>query len=331
MKNNLARKAALFSLLAAPLAIVSCGGGGNPPLCPTEVSDPAACVFNPPVTINPGGTAGGVLFTTAPQQVTLDAGSDATYRVSGGTGGYVATSGNANVVRAVANASSVTLTAVSPGTSQIAIVDSTGGRITVSVTVLAQGAGGSPLFLTPGELTIGNCTSRVPFIFQGGVPPYTVFTSDNFNVPVTAALQLADGRSYFFADIKYALSPGTIVLGSVEASLTVLDSQSRSSVSTITTPLELFQPCPSNPLLKVFPESANFRTSEVLAFQVSGGPAVAASPTVTFADAGVATVVAVSPTTVTVRAVATARASTLMTLATADGQRATVVINVLPQ
>jgi hypothetical protein len=185
------------------------------------------------------------------------------------------------------------------------------------------------LTLAPSALTIGNCTTRIPFIFSGGLGPYSIFTSDNFNVPASAALPLDDIRSYFFADVRYP-PPGTITIDDpAVATLTVLDSQARTAVATITTPMR-GGACPANPLLKVFPETANFRTSDILAFQISGGPAVAATPTVTFADAGVADVVAADATNVTVRAIAAVRATTLMTIATADGQRASVVLNVLP-
>jgi hypothetical protein len=193
----------------------------------------------------------------------------------------------------------------------------------------SPGPGPVALTLAPSSLTIGNCTTRIPFIFSGGVGPYSIFTSDNFNVPASAALPLDDIRSYFFADLRYPPLGGPAVPNPVVATLTVLDSQARSAVATITTPLR-DNACPANPLLKVFPETANFRTSEILAFQISGGPTVAATPTVTFADAGVAELVAADAASVTVRAVAAVRATTLMTIATADGQRASVVLNVLP-
>jgi hypothetical protein len=181
------------------------------------------------------------------------------------------------------------------------------------------------LSVAPSALTIGNCTTRIPFIFSGGVGPYTIFTSDNFNVPVSTALVLDDVRFYFFADIRYPVGRDPD-----PATLTVLDSQSRTAIATIRTP-RTFDSCPMNPLLKVFPETANFRTSEILAFQVSGGPPRTETPEVTFADAGVAELVAASAATFTVRAVAAVRATTLMTVATADGQRSSIVINVLPQ
>ena len=60
------------------------------------------------------------------------------------------------------------------------------------------------LSLAPRSLTVGDCTTNIPFIFSGGVGPYTVFTSDNFNVPVASPLQLGVGNSFYFtASVEY--------------------------------------------------------------------------------------------------------------------------------
>jgi hypothetical protein len=313
--NNLFATGILASALAA------CGGGDAPLVCTAEMH-PVTC-------LSPTGTASGPLFTTAPADVTLDAGAATTFTVSGGTPPYTATSGNTNVVTASISGNTLSVTSVSPGSTSVTVVDSLGSRLDIGLTVLAQGQGGQPLSLTPAALTIGNCTTRVPFIFRGGIAPFTVFTSNNFNVPVSSALPLADGRSYFFADVRYPPIIPPPDERTFVATLTVLDSQSRSAVVTVTTPVRATDICPANLLLQVLPESANFRRTEILTFQVSGGPSPAAVPKVTFADAGIAEVVSVSATTVNVRAVGVG--ATLMTIESGDGQRASVVINVLPQ
>src|SRR5689334_8691550 len=59
-----------------------------------------------------------------------------------------------------------------------------------------------PLSVAPAALTIGDCTTNIPFIFSGGVPPYTIYTSDNFSVPVGSPMQLDANRLYFTATIK---------------------------------------------------------------------------------------------------------------------------------
>jgi hypothetical protein len=304
VKETFARNVLMPALLACSMLAVSCGGGDE---------------------IQPGGQ----LFTTAPVALTLNTGSTATYKVNGGTPVYAASSGNTDIARVSLDGPNLSITAVSAGSVPITIVDSAGSKVTINLTAQASGAQqgtGGPLSLSPAALTIGNCTTRVPFIFNGGVAPYTIFTSDNFNVPVSSPLSLGDGRFYFFADVHYALqqfpTPTTV------ATLTVLDSESRVATASITTPTQL-QACSSNPLLVVLPETANFRTSEVIAFQIFGGSS-SSNPTVTFADAGVAQIVSVSPTTVTIQAVSSVRATTLMTIAIGN-QRASVVVNVLPQ
>jgi hypothetical protein len=294
------KKFFLAAIAASCLALISCGGG-----------DPV--------------TQGGALFTNAPAQSTLDAGASTTFRVNGGNLPYRATSGNPNIVQARQSGTDLSLTAVSPGTTTVSVVDAQGQRVDLQVSVLPLGQSVVALTLTPDALTVGNCTTRLPFLFSGGTPPYTVLTSDIFSAPVSSALDLAPGRSYFFADLKFPLGSGGLV------TLTVLDSQSRTVVSRVTA-IPSSQPCPSNPLLLVSPESANFRLTEILAFQISGGPTRTVPPTmpiVTFSDGGVAEVVSLSDTTINVQA--RRPGPTLMTVATADGQRASIVINVLPQ
>ena len=184
------------------------------------------------------------------------------------------------------------------------------------------------LAVAPASITIGNCTTGVPFIFRGGQPPYTVFTSNNFAVPVSAPLPLDANRSYFFADVHFAPTTDPDRRIEITSTVTVLDSQSQTAAATITTPVTFDGCTPNRPPFEALPESANFRTSEERVFDLSGGSG--AVPTVTFADVGVARVVSVSASQVRVQAVATTSASTLMTIAD-GGQRTSVVINVLPQ
>ncbi|MDP3760027.1 MAG: hypothetical protein Q8R01_05870 [Ramlibacter sp.] len=307
MSTILHRSILVAAMLAIPLALPGCGGGGDTP-------------FNPDA----------ALFTTAPAQVTLDAGATVSYRLNGGTPLYSASSGNPNVVRATTDGLSVNLTGLTPGSAMVSIADSAGSKLSFNVTVVTPGFNG-PLAVTPASLSVGNCTTRVPFIFNGGTAPFRVLTTNNFSAPVSSPIALGDGRHYFLADFAYGpvQTPGGIAVV-VPSTLTVLDSQGHSATSDVSTSIT-DSPCPTNPLFLVSPESADFRTSEILAFQLSGGSTTPTVPTVTFADSGVAQVISVSATNVVVQAVSAVRATTLMTVANADGQRASVVIRVLPQ
>jgi hypothetical protein len=332
------RRAVYGATILSSTLIVACGGGSEVPLCTASARE---CVFNPPALTRPSAVSSTAsLAIDAPDQVALDAGSTATYRVRGGAGGYTVASGNTGVVRGTVEGGTLSLVGVSPGKADVAVVDSSGAKRTVQVSVLAQGSGGSPLSLTPGDLTLGNCTTGVPFIFRGGVGPFTIYTNDNFSLPVSAPLRLDAERFYFFVDTRYraVTEPVTVSFDDVPSILTVIDSQSRTATATVTTRVTR-DACPSNPLFKASPESATFRTSEIRAFQLTGGSA-AAPVSVTFSDpspapAGltgpVVEVVSVTPTTLTVRARATVAATTLMTILGTDGQRTSVVLNVLPQ
>ncbi|MDO8718339.1 MAG: hypothetical protein Q7K20_05065 [Polaromonas sp.] len=278
----------------------------------------------------------GSLFTTAPTAVTLNAGTAVTYGVGGGTPPYTATSGNTNVGKASMSGTTLSLSSVAAGTSPVVVVDAVGKTVNIKLTVLAQGQTGAPLSLTPGALTIGDCTTNIPFVFTGGVAPYTVFTSDNFSVPVSSALPLGP-NSYFTASIK-ALNPGNILSTftptSYTAVLTVLDGQSRSATSTITVP-SVHVTCPDNPLLQISPSSANFRPTEILAFQVAGGPlpavppAVPKVPQINFSDPAVASVV-LNNDGISFNIQALKVGITLMTVTTSDGQSSNVTLTVLP-
>jgi len=330
--------------LISPLALVACGGGDGPAVCSNPNPAVCAAVGSAPASSTNNTTIdnmnAGSLFTTAPTAVTLNAGTVVTYGVGGGKPPYTATSGNTNVGKASMSGTTLSLSSVAAGTSPVVVVDSVGKTVNIALTVLAQGQAGTALSVAPGALTIGDCTTNVPFIFSGGVPPYTVFSSDNFRVPVSSPLKLDEslGSYYYTATIQYGTSlltnTGAVSFTNplLPATLTILDSQSRTATVKVTTEA-IGTPCPLNPLLKVIPESANFRASEIRSFQVTGGPTPAKAPIVTFADPAVAKHVPVSDTEFNVQAVesVTVPRTTLMTVVTADQQRTSVVITVLPQ
>jgi len=336
--------------LLSPLALVACGGGdSNECFSP----DPARCTVaaNTSTTGSANNntntnTNAGTLFTTAPTAITLNAGSGVSYGIGGGTPPYTANSGNTNVGKASVSGTTLSLNSIAAGTSPIVVVDSVGKTVNIALTVVAQGQEGKTLSVAPGAITVGNCTTNVPFIFSGGTGPYTVFSSDNFSVPVSSPLALdpAVNSSYFTATVKYSrealiqLAPNP-----VSSTLTILDSQSRTATVIVTTPTLPIptgpEACPSNPLLRIFPESGNFRESEIRSFEVvegltPGGPLAVIS----FSDPSVAKsfpVSLVSPFTFKVQAEplrpGAVSATTLMTVEGANGQRSSIVITVLPQ
>lgn len=317
---------AVASMSGATLAIKGVASGEAPILVVDSLGKSVSIALTVSAATSVEVTA---LYTTAPSSITLKTGVDATYTVAGGLPPYTATSGNVGVATALMSGSMLTIGSLAAGSAPIVIVDSAGKTIEITATVLAQGNAGQPLSLAPGALTIGDCTTNIPFVFSGGIAPYTVFTSDNFSVPVSSALPLGD-KSYFTASIK-ALNPKNIIkpeAAPYTAVLTVLDSQSQSVTSEITVPA-VHVTCPDNVLLQISPSSANFRPSEILAFQLAGGPSPAALPSISFSDPTVA-VVALNTSGTSFSIQALKAGTTLMTVTTSDGQKSNVTLTVLP-
>ena len=285
--------------------------------------------------LNPGGgntqagaAAISTLFTTAPSKITLASGGSANYTIGGGTAPYTATSGNTAVATATASGTNLAISSTSAGLAPVAVVDSTGKTITIDVTVLAKGQTGTALSIFPATINAGDCTTNIPFVFTGGTAPFTVLTSDNFGVPVSTALPLGSD-SYFTASIRNPLGPFPYT-----ATVTVLDSQSRTAVSKITT--DFLRTCPSNALLQTQPASANTRVTEIQTFQIIGGQP---PYTVVSQDYDKLTTPPTPPTFATAsmnagntsfNVMANKVGTALITLRSADGQQHHIVFTVLP-
>lgn len=335
MKTYSLKIISLFAFVLA-LGLSSCGGADEPNACGSGNAEVNAI-------LNPGGCGSAsasdiALFTTAPSAITLDAGGAATYTVGGGVAPYTVTSGNTSKVSASLAGSALTVSGIATtyetifgATGQVfvvqnspvpvAVVDSVGKSVTVTVSVLAAGQAGVPPSISPGFITVGVCTTNIPFIFTGGTAPFTVYTSDTFEIPVSGALPLGSD-SYFTASVRNPTPLPKL------ATVTVLDSRARIAVANITIP-EPNHECPANPLLQTLPASANMRISEILAFQVSGGPIPAQNPSFTFSDASVAKIVRSSSSTFDVQALR--EGATLLTVTSTDGQNANIPINVYLQ
>ena len=281
-----------------------------------------------------------ILFVTAPTKITLASGGNADYIIGGGSAPYTATSGNTGVVTTTASGTKLSIGSIAAGSTQIAVVDATGKTVTIDVTVLGKGQTGIPPSVFPASLKTSDCTTNIPFIFTGGTAPYTILTSDNVAVPVSLA-QPFGSDSYFLASIRSLfLSPDFIDIATGTktvkiprtATVTVLDSQSQVASATISIETAHLT-CADNPLLQTEPASANAHPSEILAFQITGGQ----SPySVTSTDASVVTVPAGNLPAPTFNAQAmpsnrTTQGTALLTITSADGQKANIRFTVLPQ
>ena len=265
------------------------------------------------------------LFVTAPSIITLPSGGSADYVIGGGVAPYTATSGNTGVVTTTASGTKLTIGSIAAGSTQIAVVDSTGKSVTIDVTVLSKGQTGIPPSIFPQSINAGDCTTNIPFVFTGGTSPFTSLTSDNFGVPVGPALRFGSDN-YFTASIKNPSGPFPY-----KATLTVLDSQSRTATAFIT--IDFPHVCPVNALLQTEPaSSANARITEKLTFQITGG---VSSYTVASKNPDIATAVMNSDgKSFNVTANSTGGKLTgtaLITVFSGDSQQANIVFTVFPQ
>ena len=317
-------------IVQSTLLLGACGGGGSSDSanCVSAIAGLCASLGAGGSTAQPGGgTASSTLFTTAPSKITLASGGSANYTIGGGTAPYTATSGNTAVVTATASGTTLAINSTSAGLVPVAVVDSSGKTVTIDVTVLAKGQTGTALSIFPAAVNAGDCTTNIPFVFTGGTAPFTVLTSDNFGVPVSTALPLGSD-SYFTASIK---NPGSPIFP-YTATVTVLDSQSRTAVAQITTDF-LRLPCPANALLQTQPASANMRVTEIQTFQILGS---VADFSVTSSNASIVTALPRSPSSLTFNLQAaasnrTTQATALITVKSlTDSQQVNIVVNVLP-
>jgi len=110
-------------------------------------------------------------------------GSAQEFTVAGGNGSYSAVSNNAAVAVAGVSENRLSLGAVSPGTAQITLRDSSGGTANISVTAVVQ-----QLFTTapPSVTLVPGSAGAQTFRVGGGAGPFTA-TSSNVNI-ATASL-----------------------------------------------------------------------------------------------------------------------------------------------
>ncbi|AGX87575.1 pilus assembly protein N-terminal domain-containing protein [Candidatus Symbiobacter mobilis] len=165
------------------------------------------------------------LFTDAPANISLAAGTDYRVAVSGGIGPYTALSSSPNIATTstVGPDGAFTISAVATATSAVSIKvqDSTGTAITLSVTVFAPTA----VFTdTPSTITLAQGATHFSHIF-GGTGPYTVNNSNPAVVTTPVGALAADVSSFSIA----ARSAGT-------ATIAIADAQGSVTTITVTVP-----------------------------------------------------------------------------------------------
>lgn len=196
----------------------------------------------------------------------------------------------------------------------------------------AQIASRVALAVYPPSITVGDCTTNIPFVFTGGVAPFTIFTSDNFHAPVSSPLPLGL-NSYFMTSVDLSKTGQPISSAPVSFTVTVLDSQSKTATATISVPS--VAACPVNPLLQLISASSNARFTEILAFQIINGTG---SYTFNLTDSVqpppatslIAAVTGSDSKSVNVQALSSAGSTLLTVTDTVTHQKASIVFTVLP-
>lgn len=118
------------------------------------------------------------LFTTAPANVIILAGSSAGYSIGGGSAPYTITSSNVAVASVTpdtsvmpTNETSFKIKGEVSGSAQVVVRDSLG--VTVPITVNVTSASATPIAILPGDST-GSVGDTLTFSITGGTSPYTV-------------------------------------------------------------------------------------------------------------------------------------------------------------
>jgi hypothetical protein len=171
----------------------------------------------------------------------------------------------ASVIGTSLNISTLWQQASSSTPTVVTVTDAKGHRAQTNVTVLGMGQSGSVPAIIPASITVSDCTTNIPFVFFGGTPPFKVYSGDSVHVPVSAPLPFG-ANSYFTASIRNpTINPFT---GLPTATLTVLDSQSKTATTEVRVPSLLT--CPNNPVLEVAVSSNVAKETEQISFQVTG-------------------------------------------------------------
>jgi hypothetical protein len=213
-----------FSLLVVMLVSACGGGGGSPGLSSTNT--PTA------------------LFSTAPAALTLPAGSNVTYPVSGGTPPYAVVADSVGIVSANLNDSVLGISAIAVGSSSVIVSDAKGNKITVSVTVPT-----TPLFTPPSAVTVPIGVTTVAYAITGGTLPYVALTS---NPGVMTTTLGADGKSF-------------TITGVAGGSAQVGISDAKGALVTVSVTV------PDVPLATTAPPSITLNPGASISYPVSGG------------------------------------------------------------
>lgn len=179
-------------------------------------------------------------LAVSPGSGTGVAGGSLTFVVTGGQPGYAAVSNNASVATASMLGNQVRVNLIAAGTTTVVITDNSGQAVTVTVTVTG-GSAANELTITPsvgGTIAIGQ---TMKMMVSGGVPPYTVTSTNPAIGTVTGSPVGSSGGTFTFTPV----SAGSVVL---------IISDNAGTIKTTTIGVSQ----PGGTLLAVLPNSASW-------------------------------------------------------------------------
>ncbi|MES2316466.1 MAG: hypothetical protein V4631_03145 [Pseudomonadota bacterium] len=118
-----------------------------------------------------------LLFTTAPNAVTLAVGTAGGYTIGGGKPAYAVSSSNAGVASVALSGTTFTITGVAAGTAQVVVVDADGERLEIAVTVGTSGTATALFTTAPDDVRIA-VGATATYAIGGGTPVYMVSSSN---------------------------------------------------------------------------------------------------------------------------------------------------------
>jgi hypothetical protein len=117
------------------------------------------------------------LYTSAPSAITLaSGGAAAVYQIGGGVPPYATSSGNATVASSTLTGVTLTISPGSSGSGTIVVLDSTGTKVEIAVTVPV--VVGSTMSVLPNSAN-GNAGDTLTFAITGGIDGYTATSNNN--------------------------------------------------------------------------------------------------------------------------------------------------------
>lgn len=224
----------IFRILVLMLttALVACGGGGGDPGTSSGSQPPAPAV----------------LRTSAPDGLTMMAGTSQEFVIEGGKSPYRVVSSNVAIATALIENNKLTVNALIAGDTDLSVSDANGAVVKIAVAVKTLGLRTS----APNVLTMMAGTTQ-DFVIEGGKSPYRVVSS---NVAVARALientkltvnALIDGK----ADISVSDAAGSVITVAV-------------TVETLDT---------TRPLFTTAPATVNIAQGEDTTYTITGGRA----------------------------------------------------------